>query len=331
MRATVKAIDLNTRTVTLMGPQGETTMKVGDQVQNLAQVKPGDTIVARYYESVAYVVAPPGTKLPEDALAVAAARAAPGQMPAGGVAEKIVVTGLVVGVNPAAHTLSLVDPAGGEIRTIVVKDPQYQQMMSSIKVGDTITAVNGEQLDEPDDLTRLLADDSPGDEVTITVEPPTRSQPRDVELALGADPDDPARAIIGIEVTGRGIDFDFPVDVTIDTGDVGGPSAGLAFTLAIIDDLTPGDLTGGEDVAVTGTINSDGTVGPVGGTGQKAAAVRAQGYDAFLVPSADYEAARQHAGDVDVIAVDTLDEALAALADLGGNVDDLPQPAASQG
>jgi PDZ domain-containing protein len=112
---------------------------------------------------------------------------------------------------------------------------------------------------------------------------------------------------------------------------VGGPSAGLAFTLAIIDDLTPGDLTGGADVAVTGTINSDGTVGPVGGTGQKAAAVRAQGYDVFLVPSADYEAAERRAGDVDVIAVDTLDEALAALADQGGNVDDLPQPAASQG
>jgi PDZ domain-containing protein len=200
-----------------------------------------------------------------------------------------------------------------------------------LEPGDTITAVNGEQLDEPDDLTRLLADDSPGDDVTVTVEPPTGSRPRDVELALGADPDDPDRAIIGIEVTGRGIDFDFPIDVSIDTGDVGGPSAGLAFTLAIIDDLTPGDLTGGADVAVTGTINSDGTVGPVGGTGQKAAAVRAQGYDVFLVPSADYEAAQQHAGDVDVIAVDTLDEALAALADLGGNIDELPQPAPSQG
>jgi PDZ domain-containing protein len=199
-----------------------------------------------------------------------------------------------------------------------------------LEPGDTITAVNGEELDEPDDLTRLLADDSPGDEVTITVEPTTGS-PREVELALGADPDDPHRAIIGIQVTGRGIDFDFPVDVAIDTGDVGGPSAGLAFTLAIIDDLTPGDLTGGADVAVTGTINSDGTVGPVGGTGQKAAAVRAQGYDVFLVPSDDYEAARRHAGDVDVIAVDTLDEALAALGDLGGNVDDLPEPAAAQG
>ena len=200
-----------------------------------------------------------------------------------------------------------------------------------LKPGDTITAVNGERLDEPDDLTRLLADDSPGDDVTLTVDPATGSRPHDVELALGANHDNPDRAVIGVEVTGRGIDFDFPVDVSIDTGDVGGPSAGLAFTLAIIDDLTPGDLTGGAKVAVTGTINSDGTVGPVGGTGQKAAAVRSEGYDVFLVPSADYEAARQHAGDVHVVAVDTLDEALAALADLGGNVDDLPKAAAPEG
>jgi hypothetical protein len=147
VRATVKAIDLDTRTVTLVGPQGETTtMKVGEQVQNLAQVKPGDTVIARYYESVAYVVAPPGTKLPEDTLAVAAARAVPGEMPAGGVAEKIVVTGLVVGVNPAAHTLSLVDPAGGEISTIAVRDPEYQQLLGTIKVGDTITAYVSEAL-----------------------------------------------------------------------------------------------------------------------------------------------------------------------------------------
>jgi PDZ domain-containing protein len=129
---------------------------------------------------------------------------------------------------------------------------------------------------------------------------------------------------MGVRPSPRGVDFDFPFDVVIDTGDVGGPSAGLAFTLAIIDDLTPGDLTGGAKVAVTGTIAGDGSVGPVGGTGQKAAAVRAGDYDAFLVPSADYQAALGRAGDVEVVAVDTLDEALAALADLGGNADDLP-------
>ena len=149
VRATVKAVDMKTRTVTLVGPQGETkTMKVGDQVQNLAQVKPGDIVVARFYDSVAYVVAPAGTKLPEDAMAIAEAQAAPGELPAGGVGAKIIVTGLVVGVNPMAHTISLVNPppAGGEIRTLTVKNPEYQQMLPQIKVGDTITAVITEAL-----------------------------------------------------------------------------------------------------------------------------------------------------------------------------------------
>jgi hypothetical protein len=148
-RATVKAVDMKSRTVTLVGPQGETkTLKVGDQVQNLAQVKPGDVVVARYYESVAYVVAPAGTKLPENAMAMAEAQAVPGELPAGGAAAKIIVTGLVVGVNPVAHTISLVNPppAGGEIRTLTVKNPDYQKMLPQIKVGDTITAVISEAL-----------------------------------------------------------------------------------------------------------------------------------------------------------------------------------------
>jgi PDZ domain-containing protein len=200
-----------------------------------------------------------------------------------------------------------------------------------LEAGDTIVAVDGEPVDEPDDLTRLIGGNAPGDQVTITVEPARGEARRDLELALGADPDDPDRAVIGVRVVARGIDFDFPIEVAIDTGDVGGPSAGLAFTLALVDVLTPGDLTGGADVAVTGTIGSDGSVGPVGGAGQKAAAVRAQGFDVFLVPSGDYEEALDRAGDVEIIAVDTLDEALAALGEQGGNVDELPAGAPEPG
>jgi Lon-like protease len=193
-----------------------------------------------------------------------------------------------------------------------------------IEPGDVITAIDGEEFDDPDDLTRLLADEVPGDQVTVSVQTaPGRDE--DVELALVASPDDPSRAIMGVQVAPVAMDFEFPFEVTIDTGDVGGPSAGLAFTLALIDDLTPGDLTGGADVAVTGTIQPDGSVGPIGGAGQKAAAVRRDGLDLFLVPSDDYEDAVAHAGDdLEVVAVDTIDEALEALGDHGGNVDDLP-------
>ncbi len=210
----------------------------------------------------------------------------------------------------------------GQLVTEVFPDMPAEGVLEA---GDVITAIDGETFDDAQDLARLLGDDAPGDEITATVQPPGDEAGRDVELALAASPDDPDRAVMGVGVTVVVLDYDFPIDVEIDTGDVGGPSAGLAFTLAIIDDLTPGDLTGGTDVAVTGTISGDGTVGPVGGTGQKAAAVRDAGMTLFLVPTDDYQDALDHAGDdLEVVAVDTLDEALAALGERGGNVDDLP-------
>ena len=136
--------------------------------------------------------------------------------------------------------------------------------------------------------------------------------------------------MIGIATEDRIVDFDFPVDVTIDSGKVGGPSAGLAFTLAVLDVLTPGELTGGHRVAVTGTMALDGTVGPVGGAAQKAITVRDAGYEVFLVPSDELDEVEATVGDdLQVIAVDTLAEALEALGSLGGNVGSLEGAAAA--
>ena len=137
-------------------------------------------------------------------------------------------------------------------------------------------------------------------------------------------PSDPQRAVIGIAPEDRIVGFDFPIKVTIDSGTVGGPSAGLAFTLAVLDVLTPGELTGGHRVAVTGTIALDGAVGPVGGGAQKAITVRDAGYEVFLVPLDELEEVRATVGDdLQVIAVDTLAAALDALDSLGGNAGSL--------
>jgi len=121
-----------------------------------------------------------------------------------------------------------------------------------------------------------------------------------------------------------GSGFGFEVD--FDTGNVGGPSAGLAFSLALLDQLTEGELTGGAKVAVTGTIDARGSVGAVGGVPQKAAAVRDLQADVFIVPLSlgedELERVRAIAGDsLVIVAVATLDEALEVLAGLGGNVD----------
>ena len=125
-----------------------------------------------------------------------------------------------------------------------------------------------------------------------------------------------------------GVTQNLTADVTINTDRVGGPSAGLAFTLAIIDDLTPGDLSGGKRVAVTGTISEDGSVGEIGGISQKATSAKAAGAEVFIVPACartdikkecerDLAKAKERAGDLQVIPVATFDEALKALQDIG--------------
>jgi PDZ domain-containing protein len=103
---------------------------------------------------------------------------------------------------------------------------------------------------------------------------------------------------------------------------VTGPSAGLAWTLGLIDRLTPGSLTGGREVAVTGTIAPDGTVGPIGGVAQKMATVKRAGVKLFLFPKqTDPKEAREvrkiAGSDVEVHQVGTLDEALAIIAPHG--------------
>jgi PDZ domain-containing protein len=122
---------------------------------------------------------------------------------------------------------------------------------------------------------------------------------------------------VGI-VTQSFMDYTFPVQIAIDTQRVGGPSAGLAFTLAIIDQLTPGSLTGGRRVAVTGTIDPTGKVGAVGGVEQKAITAKTNDVQLMIVPKSEVKDARKGAGNVRVVGVDTVDGALRALESVGG-------------
>jgi Cu/Ag efflux protein CusF len=142
IRATVAAIDQATRKVTLTNAEGKTvTITAGPEFQNLAQVKPGDVVLARQITSVTYVLSPHGSKTPPDQAALARVRAEPGEMPAGGVGSEAIVTGVVVGVDQAAKTISLVDPSGGLIRTINVRNPRAQTNLQFIRPGDRITAI----------------------------------------------------------------------------------------------------------------------------------------------------------------------------------------------
>lgn len=195
-----------------------------------------------------------------------------------------------------------------------------------IDPADRIVEADGVVLESVDDLSDVLADKQPGDEIDLVIERPGEGQ-ETVTVELSASPDDPERTIIGfVPFDTRAIKLPFEVD--IETGDIGGPSAGLAFTLALIDELSPGSLTGDQNVAVTGTINLESEVGAIGGLTQKVSAVHQNGVKVFLVPASQAELSdpvkRQRLedagrGQVKIIPVATLDEALAALESIGGD------------
>jgi PDZ domain-containing protein len=198
--------------------------------------------------------------------------------------------------------------------------------------GDRILQVEGETIDGVEDLVRVLEGREPGDRVSMRIDRPDAGE-LDLEVELTASPTEPDRTIVGfIPFDTRRVELPFVLD--IDTGSIGGPSAGLAFTLTLIDELTEGELTGGGSIAVTGTIELDGSVGPIGGLRQKASAVAQAGVDVFIVPGlsdnaseeqaaafrAELEAAQRAGGDgLRIIPVVNLGEALAALEELGGD------------
>lgn len=192
-----------------------------------------------------------------------------------------------------------------------------------IEPGDVILAVEDRPIVESSDLSRIIREYEIGDEVTVRFERGGKEQ----TSLVGIEADDSGTPVIGVYVAAR---YDFPVEVELDTSSIGGPSAGLAMTLSIIDLLTPGELTGGLTVAITGTIAADGSVGEIGGLSQKTVAARAADASLFIVPACTDEAilegcrddlarAQDRAGDLEIVPVASLDEALRALESAGGD------------
>jgi PDZ domain-containing protein len=184
---------------------------------------------------------------------------------------------------------------------------------------DVIVGVDGAEVALPEDISAELGDRSPGDTVDVAVQRSDDTDPEQLEVVLGESPSEEGRPILGVEVEPANPTVASEVQVSVDSGEVSGPSAGLAWTLAIIDRLTPGSLTDRRRIAVTGEILDDGTVGPVGGVLQKVAAVRRAGIDVFIYPAStpaeEQREMRRIAGDdVTLWPVDDVDEAIALLA-----------------
>ncbi len=198
----------------------------------------------------------------------------------------------------------------------------------TLQVNDQIVSVADTPISNPEDVRQTLQDYEPGETVPFTIVRDGTEQTLEVPTGESEpDPQNPAgepRTIIGVYLAS---DFDLPYEVTIDAGNVGGPSAGMMFSLAIYDKLTPGPLTGGLDFAGTGTIQSDGTVGPIGGIVQKMFAAEDAGVDYFLAPADNCsDVVGRIPGDLNVIKVGTFNQARDVIEALGQGEDiDLPR------
>lgn len=197
-------------------------------------------------------------------------------------------------------------PLGAEVVLVLPDSPAE----GKLQPGDVIVGAHGERVRSPDDLRDVMEGQSPGDPVELEVR--RAGQVRTIEVGTRPDPEDAARAVVGVLVEPVA-DIDLPLDIRIDAGDVGGPSAGLAFALDVVDELGR-DIDRGRKIAATGELDLDGNVGAIGGIEQKAAGARLIDADVFVVPEENAVEARQHADGLEVIAVSTFEEALAALA-----------------
>jgi PDZ domain-containing protein len=210
-------------------------------------------------------------------------------------------------------------PAGAVIAGTFAGTPAY----GVLNVGDVVTAVDGTPTLSAEALTHALETHHSGETVTFTVRRHGTGAPGPVTLTLKRTKVDiggqQVYVNVGIKPQDQ-VDYSDPFPVSINVTDIGGPSAGLAMTLGVIDALSSGSLTGGHTVAATGTMDASGDVGDVGGVPQKTVAVENAGASIFLVPPQEYLAARsKDRPGLKIYAVSTLDQAIGVLEANGGH------------
>ena len=203
---------------------------------------------------------------------------------------------------------------GYPIKVLVKEVVAHSPADHVLTAGDRLLSVNGKPVSQDDDVRAALSGTSPGQTVSVTLQHGNES-PRSVAITLATNPDGKTKqGFMGLEPIDRA---DVPFDVKVSLQDVGGPSAGLMFALAMVDRLTPDDLVKDERVAGTGEIDEKGNVGAIGGISFKVVAAREAGATVFLPPQQNcVEAASAAPEGLRLIKVTSLDSALTALEDV---------------
>ena len=178
-----------------------------------------------------------------------------------------------------------------------------------LREGDIVAAVEGTPVEVTDEAAAIIRSFDIGDTITLSIV--RDDQPIDVQITLVPHPDIEGAPMVGVVLDTIDLTLSIPIDVDVDSRNIGGPSAGMMYAISVIDLLTPEDLTKGHRIAGTGTISFDETVGSIGGVRQKVFAARAIGVDIVFVPEANYEEALTAGGDdVRIVPVGTLQDVL---------------------
>lgn len=185
-----------------------------------------------------------------------------------------------------------------------------------INQGDLILAVDSQPVRFADEVVRIVQNRKVGDPVDFTIKRGEEKQT--VTVNTVANKKEKNKPMVGVIVQTHNLPA-LPLTVDIQTGEIGGPSAGLMFTLAIIDQLDPTDLTRGYTIAGTGTISPDGTVGPIGGVREKVVTAERDGAQYFFSPMENAADARKAAKKIKVVPISTLGDALRFLRQLPEN------------
>ncbi|WKD59684.1 YlbL family protein [Corynebacterium caspium] len=223
--------------------------------------------------------------------------------------------------SEANATVAALNYLGKELKVQVMGVLEDAPVVGKLAEGDIITAVDNAAVHKPSEVKAAILAKKPGDKVLLTVE--NNGKQRVETITLGANPGLPSEAgkpeatsetaFLGVLMSSRSADG---IDIDYHLNEVGGPSAGMIFSLAVIDKLTPGELTAGEVIAGTGTISEDGTVGPIGGIAHKIKAAEKHGAKLFLAPSANCkEALSVNAKDMVIARVDKLTDAVNAISE----------------
>lgn len=193
----------------------------------------------------------------------------------------------------------------------------------ALSVGDVITSVDGVATTNWVALVAAIRSHKPGQVVTLqvgSIAHPTPGHSVSLRLTSGLD-QGKVVPLVGIVAMGTQPVYDLPFPISINSDQIGGPSAGLAWTLGILNTLSGGHLTGGLTIAASGTIRPDGSVGDVGGVAQKTVAVERAGATVFFVPDVEVSVARSKATpNLKVFGVASLGQALRDLRTLGGHL-----------